>query len=250
MKILTLGTGAGTPSKTRKNSASVLVTGNGCYVIDAGAHLTSALIGADINLHDVRAVFISHMHEDHFGGLTSFLKDRMRDALRKNPDWKIVPDVYFPDADAIEPYEKLMAIQFRGRNRDMVNFRLIKSGLFFDDGYLKVSAVPTRHIPWEDGYLPTYSLIFEAEGKKLVYTGDLSLDCSDFPVEAAKDADLCISELTHFDPLKEIKYFQQIKPSKLVFTHVAVSNARKMPEFCDLVNYPVSVAEDGDEFEF
>lgn len=250
MKIITIGTGAGNPTKTRNCAMNVLSTANGEYIIDAGISVNVSLVRNDLDINNVRAVFISHMHEDHFGGLTSFLKDRMRDSLRKSPNWKIIPDVWFSDADAIEAYNKLMAVQYRGRNTDMVNFRVIKEGLFFDDGYLKVSAVPTRHIPWQDGYLPTFALIFEAEGKKLVYTGDLAADCSDFPVEAAKDADLCISELTHFDYIKEVKYFQQIKPKKLIFTHVAESLAKKLTEFQKLVDYSAAVANDGDEFEF
>ena len=251
MKLITLGTGAGTPSKTRNNTSSALVTPEGIYVIDAGAPLTASLVRSGIDLNAIRAVFITHMHEDHFGGLTSFLKDRMRDCLEKNPAWRgIRPEIWLPDADAAEPFEKLMAIQFRGRNTDRVRFRLINPGWFYDDGYLKAYAVPTRHIPWQDGFLPSYALVFEAGGKKLVCTGDLALDGSDFPTEAAYDADICLCELTHFDPLKEIRMFQQIRPSRLIFHHVASSLAVLVPEFRRKVDYPVAVAEDGDEFEF
>lgn len=249
MKIITLGTGAGTPSKTRSNSLNVLSTPNGEYIIDAGAPVTVSLIRNDIDLNNVRAVFVSHMHEDHFGGLSSFLKDRMRSSLRNNPAWKIIPEIWLPDADGIEAFEKLLAVQYRGQNTDMVKFRLVSEGLFYDDGYLKVSAVRTRHIPWQDGFLPTYSLIFEAEGKKFVYTGDLALNCSDFPVDAAKDADVCMTELTHYDFLKEIKYFKAISPGKLIFTHIAESLAKKLPEFQQQIDYSAVIANDGDEFE-
>ena len=251
MKFITLGTGAGTPSKKRNNSASVLHTDHGDYVIDAGAPLTRSLIQCDVDPNNVRAVFITHMHEDHFGGLTSFLKDRMRDSLVSNPRWRgIRPEIWFPDADAFRPFEDLMAIQYRGRNKDRIQFKLITPGRFFDDGFLRVTAIPNRHIPWQDGFLPSYALVFEAGGKKLVCTGDLALDGSDFPTEAAYDADICLCELTHFDPLKEIRMFQQIRPSRLIFHHVASSLAVLVPEFRRKVDYPVAVAEDGDEFEF
>lgn len=251
MKLITLGTGAGTPSRTRYNTSSILITAHAGYIIDAGAPLTASLIRKNIDLNGIRAVFITHMHEDHFGGLTGFLKDRMKDSLTKSPGWRgIRPEIWLPDADAAEPFEKLMAIQFRGRNRDRVAFRLITPGLFYDDGYLKVSAVPTRHIPWQDGFLPSYALVFEAEGKKLVCTGDLALDASDFPIDAAADADLCLCEMTHFNPMREIRYFQRIHPKKLVFHHVAESLASLIPDFSPRVDYPVAVAKDGDEFDF
>ena len=249
MKFITLGTGAGTPSKKRNNSASVLHTDHGDYVIDAGAPLTRSLIQCDIDPNNVRAVFITHMHEDHFGGLTSFLKDRMRDTLFSNPRWRgIRPEIWFPDADAFRPFEDLMAIQYRGRNKDHIQFKLITPGRFFDDGFLRVTAIPNRHIPWQDGFLPSYCLQLEAENTRIVCTGDLALDGSDFPVEAAKNAALCVSELTHFDPVEHIQYFKQIKPQLLVFNHVAASLTGKIPEFCKQVGYPVIVAEDGDEF--
>ena len=90
----------------------------------------------------------------------------------------------------------------------------------------------------------------EAEGKKLVCTGDLAADLSDFPFEAAEDADLVLCEFTHFDPMKCIDIFRKIHPRKLVFNHVARINEAIFPEFSKLFDYPMSIAKDGDEFEF
>ena len=93
-------------------------------------------------------------------------------------------------------------------------------------------------------------LILEAEGKKLVCTGDLSHDGSDFPVEAAEDADLVLCELTHIHPDAGMPYWRRIHPRKLVFNHVAGSYEKMFPDFSGRLDYPAAVARDGDEFEF
>ena len=88
------------------------------------------------------------------------------------------------------------------------------------------------------------------EEKKLLCTGDLAADFSDFPVEAAKDADLVLCEFTHFDLQKCQALLRAIHPGKLVFNHVAGRNEAVFPEFSENFDYPMFVAKDGDEFEF
>jgi len=254
MKFITLGTGAGTPSKKRNNSASVLHTDHGDYVIDAGAPLTRSLIQCDIDPNNVRAVFITHMHEDHFGGLTGFLKNRMVDGpycvhLRK--DWRgFWPEVWLPQQDAIDAFDALMKVQFRGHRRNRILYRLIRPGLFYDDGFLRVSAIPNRHWLYRDEWLPSYCFLMEAGGKKLLCTGDLAADLSDFPFEAAEKADLVMCEFTHHNPMKHLDVFRKIHPGKLVFNHVARANEEMFPQLAVKLDYPAAVAQDGDEFEF
>ena len=253
MKIITLGTGAGNPSMIRNKSCTFLETSGGAYLIDAGGPVSAEIIRKGLDFNRIRAVFITHMHEDHFGGLTSFLKNRMvpNGPYNRADRWLgFWPEVWLPDPDAPEAFDRLMAIQFRGAQRDRIKYRVIRPGLFYDDGNLKATAIPNRHFHWKDGFLPSYCFLLEAEDKKLLCTGDLAADFSDFPVEAAKDADLVLCEFTHFDLQKCQALLRAIRPGKLVFNHVAGRNEALFPEFSASFDYPMFVAKDGDEFEF
>ena len=250
VNLITLGTGAGNPSMTRDNSCTFLQAGKYSYLIDAGCHVSSKIIRKGLDFNDIKAVFITHMHEDHFGGLTSFLKNRMvkNGPYNRPGKWKgFWPEVWMPEADGIKAFDMLMQVAgYQGRER--ITWKLIKPGLFYDDGYLKATAIPNKHIKSGDGFRPSYCFLFEVEGKKILCTGDLRSDLSDFPVEAAKDADLVMCENTHFLPVKRLDIFKSIKPGKLIFNHNSERNTAQFEDVKKAVNYPVFIANDGDEF--
>ena len=65
MKIITLGTSHGDPTVTRFNSSTLFQIGTADYLVDAGAPVNALLIRRNIPLSALRAVFITHQHEDH-----------------------------------------------------------------------------------------------------------------------------------------------------------------------------------------
>lgn len=248
LKFITLGTGAGYPSMTRENSCNLLQTSKGSYMIDAGGPVLTSFIRRKLDINKVRAVFITHMHDDHFGGLTGFLKTRITKTIRGK--WLgFWPEIWLPDPEAGPLFAKLMSLGNDYKTKDRIKYYTVKKGLFYDDGFLKVTAIPNKHIPVKNGFLPSYCFLIEVEGKKILCTGDLAKDFSDFPVEAAKNADIVLCESTHFDIMNHLETFRKIRPGKLIFNHVAVRNERRLPEFAAKVNYPVVFAKDGDVFE-
>ncbi|MCJ1466390.1 hypothetical protein MMC07_005009 [Pseudocyphellaria aurata] len=80
-EIICLGTGSATPSKYRNVAATLLrVPGAGSYLLDCGENtlgqLKRVFSPAELGevLHDLKLIWISHLHADHHLGITSVIK--------------------------------------------------------------------------------------------------------------------------------------------------------------------------------
>ncbi|TWI53181.1 ribonuclease Z [Pseudomonas duriflava] len=75
MDILFLGTSAGTPTKTRNVTGLALIeeVGRAWYLIDCGEATQHQLLHTSLSLHDLQAIFITHVHGDHCYGLPGLL---------------------------------------------------------------------------------------------------------------------------------------------------------------------------------
>jgi ribonuclease Z len=75
MEFQFLGTSSGTPSKTR-NVAALALRSRGARhwsLVDCGEGTQHQILHTSWSLHDLRAVFITHMHGDHCYGLPGLL---------------------------------------------------------------------------------------------------------------------------------------------------------------------------------
>lgn len=262
MRIYTLGTSHGDSTFSRFNSSTVYETENGIiYLVDAGAPCEALLRRKGLNIKHVRAVFVTHMHDDHAGGLTGLIKQvRKYDRLRENPC-----TLFLPEETAIVPLQNWMAALHESCGS--IAFRGVDDGIIYDDESLTVTAIRTAHLRTNgrrEG-VPcsfAYVLHFKKENKKILHTGDLWLDFSDFPkIAAEEDFDVCLCEATHYKPDTAIPVLEKSRFKKLVFIHVAdqwhvridaawnIDNGEKrLLDFCSGLPYPVVVAHDGDEF--
>ena len=247
MKLCFIGTGHGSATATHMSSVTHLECGGRSYLVDCADGADAAMLKKGLSPSALSAIFITHLHLDHTGGLPVVLK-----RLFKEEGEKI--NVILPNRAAGPSINQWMT--WNGFSRrfdadpDAILYSDSKDG--FNDGNVEVTAFQTEHLT--DPERPSFAYSIKTEGKKLFFTGDLRGDCSDFPLEAAQESDLVVSELTHFRLHHIFPFLEQLRTKALIFNHIG--NWSQVPEEqvrilekCKELPYPVKIAYDGMEFE-
>src|SRR5688572_3364397 len=73
MKLTVLGSGSTVPHPMRSSSAYWLETSAGTILLDCSASVGSRAAAAGLDWPDLDAIWISHFHLDHVGGLPALL---------------------------------------------------------------------------------------------------------------------------------------------------------------------------------
>lgn len=233
MKITFLGTSHGIAEKNQFCSSTLITIGKKYYLIDAGAPIMTLLKNHDVAYEDIRGIFITHSHEDHFMGLVEFTFQINNFNCFKHVH---IP-VYVPDAQRYHEMFRFLfgKEEFTGR----LEYQVYDDGVIFDDGILKVTSIPVGH------YVNAHAFLLEAEGKKVVFTGDLKDDLSDYPkVILERDCDLVVMEGAHntLDDDHIIGVLKQSQCRKMLINHCyGVRNTLKV-----LKNFKEKIA---DKFE-
>lgn len=204
-QFITLGTHGGPISdRNRSQPANALVVGQAVYLVDAGDGAVQQLARAGLSLAAVRAVFISHIHIDHTGGLFAVLglRHQMGNTARITvygpPGTKamvdglvaaIVPEARagygVPGEDYVPPQSTVQVIE-------MPDGAMAKV-----DGFTVVAAGNTHYsFPKGSELARRYgslSFRFNLPDRAIVYTGDTGP--SEAVTRLARGADLLVSEL-------------------------------------------------------
>lgn len=247
MKLTFLGSSHGVPSAVRYCSSAVLEVGEAAYVIDAGAPVADQLLRRGIPFTHLRAVFTTHVHSDHTGGLPEFLS--LSNWYYKKASF----DVFLTEQRLADALLAVVGAMDSAIDTDRLRLRLVTPGVFYEDENIRVTAVPTRHM--DNGARPTYSFVIDAlqEHKRLVMTGDMhNGDAADFP-QIAKDepSDCIVCEMAHFPPEVIMPIVAACPTKRAIFNHVfckydqsmaAIRAAGSDPAY----PFPVRAAEDGD----
>ncbi len=232
----------------RCNSAALLECGGRYYLLDAGDGACTGMIRGGYLPSMLTGAFISHMHDDHCGGITSVVKSALK-YREQYPENRLA--LCLPQAGATRVCREWLELFLAPERVAELEIKEYTSGTFYDDGTVKVTAIPTCHLPCgSDGSPRSFGWLIEGEGQKVLFTGDLSPDFSDFP-RSEEYCDMVFCELTHFDMKYALPILEKLSCGELVFTHVYdpwdTPAGRETLQKLKLP-YPVSVAEDGMTF--
>jgi hypothetical protein len=174
------------------------------------------------------------------------------DVIKRTPDDGHTR-VVIPDPRAVEPLAAWLEAQYVNWPSPRVSIEAIRQGTTYEDGCVAVNAMPTRHLERPDGPI-CFAYQFEAEGKRLLFTGDLRGDFSDFPGIAEREPfDLCVCEMTHFQPQVALPLLRRCPIRQLVLNHIHNPwhgrGEETLKGILAELPYPFHVAHDGDAFE-
>jgi ribonuclease BN (tRNA processing enzyme) len=161
-------------------------------LLDCGATSLSALRRHALGLGDVAAIFISHLHGDHFGGVPFMILNEQF-ARRVEPLSVIGP------AGTARRLAELMECMFPGSSAVARRFDVLVTELRPGEeaaaAGVRATAFAADHPSGPDG--PALALRLTTGGKVIGYTGDTAW--TDALIDVAAGADLLIAEAYHWD---------------------------------------------------
>lgn len=238
MKITFLGTSHGAPEKNRKCTSTLIETDNSRYLIDIGTNPIEYFANNGIAVNSVKAVFITHNHGDHTHGLMSYV-DLCGWYYKKSNPKIFIPDNVESVKNAVSEWLGLNGSKLD----DRIEFYAVNEGVVFDDGTIRVTAFKTMHCK------NSFSYLVQGEGKRILFTGDLSSKPeTDFPMSAFDGAlDLCVCESAHFEFTKLLPIFQGRDVKKLYFNHLYPPRLKSYDDFSKEI--PSVIATDNMQIE-
>jgi ribonuclease BN (tRNA processing enzyme) len=72
-EIRFIGSGSGRVSLKRYHSSILISAGNYSLLVDAGDGISKALLSADISFNKIDGILLTHLHPDHYAGITSLI---------------------------------------------------------------------------------------------------------------------------------------------------------------------------------
>ncbi len=196
MEVRFLGSGDAFGSGGRFNTCFFVRDPLGAFLIDCGASSMVAIKKFAVDPNAIRAILITHLHGDHFGGLPFFILDAQLLSRRQAPLVIAGPpglgdrlatamEVFFPGSSTVK----------RGFPLDV---RELEAGRAQEVSAIAVTPYLARHFSGA----PSFALRLAVGGKTLCYSGDS--EWTEGVAAAARGADLFIAESYFF--AKRVKF--------------------------------------------
>ncbi|MFX1510294.1 MAG: MBL fold metallo-hydrolase [Promethearchaeota archaeon] len=190
MEVTILGSGASLLSPDRVSSGLMIETAGDPLIFDMGAGVLHRLSCSLEDITKIEHVFISHLHVDHVSDLVAFLQSLWLSGYDKTLN------VYGPEAVQKMAFSLADVFPYL-KGKVKLKYHKVEPGFLVKVKDWSVLAFPVDH-----GDFEAYGFHMEAEGKRVVYSGD-TRPCREV-IKHAKGADLLIHECSLPDRMKEI----------------------------------------------
>jgi ribonuclease BN (tRNA processing enzyme) len=220
VKVLFCGTGDAFGSGGRLQSCILVHAPKALFLMDCGATALSGIKQWGFDPSSIRAIFISHLHGDHYAGLPFLIKEAQVTGARKDPLIIAGPQ------GLEEQVLRLMTLFFPGpedpRAGFWPDFQVLIPGIPVELDNILVTAHPAAHSLMTN----PLSLRIACCGKMIAYSGDT--EWNEFLPLVCKGADLFICETfqykrvtgNHLDYLTLHSHRHELDCRRIILTHL------------------------------
>ncbi len=219
-EITFLGSGDVFGTDGRLQTCIHVETDSSAFLIDCGATAMPAMKRYGVDPNEIDAIFISHLHGDHFGGLTYFTLDAQHSSKRTDPITIVGPPGI--EARTRKAMDAMVPGLWDVDQRFDMRFREHEHGVDMTVGDITLTPYEVIHACGA----PPFALRFEYDGEAIGYSGDT--EWTDSLIDAARDTDLFISEAYFYE--REVPYHlsyrtlmshrDELTCDRLVLTHM------------------------------
>ena len=259
MRLVFLGTSHGSHTYSRYNSSTLLEVNDSHYLIDCGEPATGTLVRSQIGLERLRALFVTHLHADHVGGLA-----QLTNMLVKRSDPPQLVQYCLPEEGAanLEQYLRTLYLNLDG-GRIQVHLHPVRPGPVYEDEQITVAARYSAHLTGSFdhpklGPQPcsgqSFSYLMAAEGKRLAFSGDLSGALRSHALDHLREEplDLLVMEMTHIKPEDILPVVGRMQVRQVALYHIHDpwhgEGEATLRQYCEQhLSCPCVIAHDGDE---
>ena len=222
VKIHFLGTCSGTePMPGMHHCSLILEINEALYWFDAGECCVHTAYTSGIDVMRTEALFVSHPHIDHVGGLANLFScmNKLNNRYGKTLPNGNTLEVFFPDLPLLAAIRTVAVGSASGKMRFQLNEHGLSDGVIFEDRRLRVTACHNRHLreSGERGW-HSYSFLLEAEGKRIVFSGDVK-EPAELDGLIGNGVDVLVMETGHHKVIDVCRYASMRGVRKLRFNH-------------------------------
>jgi len=190
--LTVLGCGDAFGSGGRLHTSFYVRSADTSFLIDCGASVLPSMKRHAVRPNDVKAIVITHLHGDHFGGIPFFLLDAQHVSKRNEPIVIAGPagiearvreatEALFPGATKIQPLFPVWYVELTPGRRSTL-------------GTIQVTAQPVVHPAGP----VSLGVRVECARKTIAYSGDT--EWTDSLIPLAQGADLFLCECYTWEP--------------------------------------------------